>query len=152
MIIRGNTVGTPTAKPDWNETNPNRAGYICNKPDIPSMIAEELENNGVYTGGDLDAFDSDVLCGRLSINDGEGDVVGMRKGEFDSIELIGWESDTVRLVNVAPGVNDTDAVNKWQLSLVSNFADSLEEQMGDIEAALDAIITMQNALIGGDAV
>ena len=152
MIIRGTTVGTPTAKPDWNETNPNRAGYICNKPDIPTMIAEELENNGVYTGGDLDAFGSDVLCGSLTINDDAGDMVSMRKGEFDSIELVGWESDTVRLVNVAPGVNDTDAVNKWQLDLVGNLADRLDEEMGDIETALDAILAVQNALIGGDAV
>lgn len=71
MIIRGTTVGTPTAKPDWNETNPNRAGYICNKPDIDSLIA---------------------------------------------------------------------------------WVDRLDEQMGDIENALDDILAVQNALIGGDSV
>ena len=33
-IIRGNTVGTTMPQPDWNQTDPNAADYIRNKPDI----------------------------------------------------------------------------------------------------------------------
>lgn len=32
--IRGNTVGTSMPRPDWNQTDPSKADYIKNKPDI----------------------------------------------------------------------------------------------------------------------
>lgn len=34
MKIRGNTVGTTMPRPDWNQTNPAKADYIKNKPDL----------------------------------------------------------------------------------------------------------------------
>ena len=43
MKIRGNTVGTPMAVPDWNQTNPNKADYIKNKPEdrlLPEAYGE----------------------------------------------------------------------------------------------------------------
>lgn len=36
--IIGVTVGTPVPQSDWNQTNPNRADYIKNKPDLDSMF------------------------------------------------------------------------------------------------------------------
>ena len=33
-IIMGNTTVTPMAVPDWNQTDPRKADYIKNKPDI----------------------------------------------------------------------------------------------------------------------
>lgn len=33
-IIKGNTVGTPMPRSDWNETNPKKASYIKNKPTV----------------------------------------------------------------------------------------------------------------------
>lgn len=36
--IIGNTTATPMAIPDWNQTNPAKADYIKNKPDIQGLI------------------------------------------------------------------------------------------------------------------
>lgn len=32
MSIKGNTVGTPTPRPNWEQTDPRKADYIVNKP------------------------------------------------------------------------------------------------------------------------
>lgn len=34
MIIRGTTVGTPSLRPDWKQTDPRKSDYIRNKPDL----------------------------------------------------------------------------------------------------------------------
>ena len=44
MKIRGNTVSTPMVVPDWNQTNPNKADYIKNKPEdriLPEVTEED---------------------------------------------------------------------------------------------------------------
>lgn len=38
MKIRGNTVGTTMPRPDWKQTDPRKADYIFNKPDIEGMM------------------------------------------------------------------------------------------------------------------
>lgn len=44
------------------------------------------------------------------------------------------------------------ALNAWTMADTANMkADELLGQMGDVDAALDSILTIQNALIGGDA-
>ena len=59
MKIRGNTVGTPTPRPDWNQTDPKKANYIANKPDLSKLETDvsklgqritELESN-IWTAG-----------------------------------------------------------------------------------------------------
>lgn len=45
--IRGNTVGTSMPRPDWNQTDPSKADYIQNKPDIDAIV-----NAGVLTATD----------------------------------------------------------------------------------------------------
>ena len=47
MKIRGNTVGTTTPRPDWDQANPNRADYILNKPDVPVVTEDD---NGKIIG------------------------------------------------------------------------------------------------------
>lgn len=42
MKIRGNTVGTPMKRPDFNQTNPKKSDYIKNNP-IPVELTEEDE-------------------------------------------------------------------------------------------------------------
>ena len=44
MKIQGNTVGTPIPVPDWNQTNPNKADYIKNKP--TDYILSQGEKDG----------------------------------------------------------------------------------------------------------
>lgn len=36
--VRGNTVGTTTPNPDWNQEDPGQADYIANKPSVPNPI------------------------------------------------------------------------------------------------------------------
>lgn len=38
MIIKGNTVGTPMPRTDWNQTNPNKADYLKGRDDIEKLI------------------------------------------------------------------------------------------------------------------
>ena len=40
MKIRGNTVGTPMRRPDFNQDNPKRSDYIHNNP-IPRVTKQD---------------------------------------------------------------------------------------------------------------
>lgn len=40
MKIRGNTIGTTTPRPDWNQSNPKRADYILNKPENADIVCD----------------------------------------------------------------------------------------------------------------
>lgn len=52
MKIRGNTVGTTMPRPDWNQTDPKKADYISNKPDV-SAIPGVRASNGAETFNDI---------------------------------------------------------------------------------------------------
>ena len=47
MIIKGNTVGTPTPRTNWNQDDPNKADYLKGKEDLQSQIsnAQAAANN-----------------------------------------------------------------------------------------------------------
>lgn len=51
--IIGNTTATPNPKPDWLQTDPAKADYIKNKPEILTEddVIEIIENNGGVGGG-----------------------------------------------------------------------------------------------------
>lgn len=40
--IRGNTVGTPAPRSDWNQTDPRKADYIANKPNAVLYTSQNL--------------------------------------------------------------------------------------------------------------
>lgn len=40
MIIKGNTVGTPAPRTDWNETNPKKSTYLKGKEDLDKKIQD----------------------------------------------------------------------------------------------------------------
>ena len=40
--IIGNTTATPNPRPDWNQEDETKADYIKNKPDVESLIAQQL--------------------------------------------------------------------------------------------------------------
>ena len=48
MKIKGNTIGTTMPRSDWNQTNPNRADYIKNKPIVEGLKAID-NGNGIVT-------------------------------------------------------------------------------------------------------
>lgn len=39
--IRGNTVGTTMPRPDWNQTDPTKANFIKNKPDLSNFLTRD---------------------------------------------------------------------------------------------------------------
>ena len=140
MKIRGNTVGTPMAKPDWNETNPNRAGYIFNKPgetDL-NMGGHSITNVGSLQSQSIDVKDLFVIG-----EDGETGAGLSPEGYEDGYAVLtfyGIEGDEyTRLRYVAPGKLEYDAVNLGQLN----------NAVGNIETALDSILSIQEQLIGG---
>ena len=45
--IIGVTVGTPVPQSDWNQTDPNRADYIKNKPDVANALKGYAEGNPI---------------------------------------------------------------------------------------------------------
>ena len=66
MKIRGNTVGTTTPRPDWEQTDPRKADYIKNKPDIKnggSRAFQKLIDYTVPEGETLGVgvYSSDVI-------------------------------------------------------------------------------------------
>ena len=58
MKIRGNTVGTPMKRPDFNQTNPKKSDYIKNNPIPPITEADEgkivMVVGGAYVLGSAD--------------------------------------------------------------------------------------------------
>lgn len=107
MKIRGNTVGTPMPRPDWNQTNPRAADYILNKPTILESLtaitdAAELSgiHNSYYRG----------KCLGNSVTDEQWTSIG--DGTFDDM-YIGdyWEIGGVRYRVAAFNYYSGDAVN-----------------------------------------
>lgn len=49
--IIGNTIATPNPRPDWNQTDENKADYIKNKPDI-AALQDGLDNH-THTKADV---------------------------------------------------------------------------------------------------
>lgn len=57
MKIKGNTVGTPMPRSDWEQTNPKKADYIHNKPKIPTKTSDLTNDSGFLTQHqDLSAY------------------------------------------------------------------------------------------------
>lgn len=94
---------------------------------------------------------------QLLIGDGESDsgftVTHMGRHDGDDAQVAEFAGvvgdEPVRLRNVAPGVQDRDAVNMEQFDKAVGDIDSA---LGDIDSALDAIIAIQEGLISGGSV
>lgn len=116
--IRGNTVGTSMPRPDWNQTDPTKADYIKNKPDISGG-----------SGGGGTVGDSDInMNGHNIDNIGKLEIAGRVSGVYDisiyhsgvdrSKPILSFSDGAINNVilhGIAPGEQDTDAVNKAQL-------------------------------------
>ena len=49
--IIGGTATSSMLVPDWNQTNPNRADYIKNKPDVANALKGSAEGNPIRLDG-----------------------------------------------------------------------------------------------------
>lgn len=41
--IIGNTTATPTPRSDWNQTDPKKADFILNKPNIEALLDDKAD-------------------------------------------------------------------------------------------------------------
>ena len=163
--IRGNTVGTSMPRPDWNQTDPTKADYIKNKPDLPGgsgggsaegvvlYTAQTLnddqkkqarKNIGAIGNGQTINLGHNVLNGvsRIFMQHSEDDdrPVEIRKAASeDRIYLSSiYHDDGAFLGGLRAGEADGDAVNVAQLNAA----------VGAIDTALDSIIAIQAELRG----
>lgn len=162
--IRGNTVGTTMPRPDWNQTDPTKADYIKNKPDISGGGGSgggTVSNAVLYTAQDLNDDQKEQArknigaignnlggkaltdVGKLQLGLGMDTYVDMSTRTASDGESV-WVlfqtlfGNKVILHNIGPGTDDTDAVNVAQLNAA----------VGAIDTALDRIIAIQDELIG----
>ena len=132
MKIRGNTVGTTTPRPDWDQTNPNRADYIKNKPNV----VEQVEYSG-----NVRQLGSDGKCvGEVYAVLYNGEQSTLPVSNQSTPWTLPWRDQYANFYVGAP-VFGVHAANK-------QYVDDL---VGNIETALDSIIAIQESLIGGVA-
>lgn len=124
MKIRGNTVGTTMPRPDWNQSNPRKADFILNKPDAVLFAAQSLtEAQKDQARANIDAVSNSMFSG--------------------------FSSDLDQRTS-----NNTNAINGINLTLdgINDDIAAINDDMGNIDSALDAIIAMQESIIGGESV
>lgn len=144
MKIQGNTVGTPMPVADWNQTNPRKADYIKNKPDVclknpkytatPTTLAKVISSAeagatiqlsaGEY--GRLDLIGVDAYPEGLTIVGGEGVTmagVSITSG-VDSIVAYGGSADIASFI-LPKGLTFRDLTLSDNFSLRNGVVDNL---------------------------
>lgn len=113
MKIKGNTVGTPMARPDWDQNNPLRADFIKNKPDL-----NKKQNKLAWaTDEDIDAmFDGSY--------EGEENETPEGGGDFPSGEP-GADGKSAYEIAVEHGFEGTE--EEWLESLKGEKGDPGEQ-------------------------
>ena len=96
MIIRGNTVGTPMAVPDFNQENPRRADYIKNRPldRLLPVVSEEdndkllLVKDGAWVITNVSEFKGEDVTCFVSISKIYPSIEAMNSGyDTDGVEI-----------------------------------------------------------------
>ena len=128
MKIRGNTVGTPMPRSDWNQSNPKKADYIFNKPEFPDVISCEASgvNIKVFDSAarpfhKLSVYGKSVQNGTPSpdepvdfLNIGASGVIklyltGKNMARFDEVKLGYW--------NINNGKLETDSTSRNSIKI-----------------------------------
>lgn len=166
MKIRGNTIVTPVPKPDWNQTDPTKADYIKNKPDLSNIGTQDVVNawydiyENRYNGNFAElriAFQSGKTV-MLSANDPVGGKVSYYCVVYTPADFGGYGQDELHFCAVGYAYIETMILledgtihnNYNNLYGMKTDIDNMKNDMGDIESALDSIIAIQNSLIGGE--
>lgn len=150
--IIGGPASSSMLVPDWNQNNPNRADYIKNKPDVANPI------KGVAV---VDSQHYDITIDDFSPIKQELTIKCTRYGGGNHAALIVMDDDQ-NGTTLYPDEDgycrgffaDGKPLTFWQDigDFQIEYNKDTNKTMGDIESALDAIIAMQNQLIGGDSV
>lgn len=175
MKIRGNTIVTPVPKPDWNQTDPTKADYIKNKPDIsnvgtPDVYAAEYHYLSLYlTKGKfnemVDAFRFENKVVTLSSNNPVDNRLCFYCIYYDTgyesqehLEFEGFEYGEKTTLFLYPDGSITKEKGGVSVELDTTLsvegkaadAKAVGDAIGNVESALDGIIEIQNSLIGGE--
>ena len=78
MKIKGNTVGTPMLRPDWNQTDPKKSDYIYNKPDV-----QPGEGKASVQGG----IDNRAIS-EATLTHGKWNFVGLKGYYYSNIDFV----------------------------------------------------------------
>ena len=162
--IRGNTVGTTMPRPNWNQTDRTKADYILKKPENFDVYAAWFDCLEHYiTEGSFDemvsAFDSGKIVTLSTVNpiggvscyycvnytpggfyEYDGDILKFQLAGDDWVECLIVES------------NGKITITGTDLTVMKNDINGVKKDLKDLDTALDAIIEIQNSLIGGDGV
>lgn len=154
MKIRGNTVGTPMKRPDFNQTNPKKSDYILNNP-IPQVTEKD-------EGKILQVKDGKWSAVEDTGAKAEGDYVPRLASTTDNLVyverskdrgVIGYKLSPQAIAYGIPERTPTGAILVPETPATDNEAvpkKYVDDIVGDVEATLDSIISMQESLIGGD--
>lgn len=152
--IIGGTATSSMLVPDWNQTNPNRADYIKNKPDVANPIkgvAVVLNSAGYVSINDFSPFRQEltIKCTRYE-EDGSAVLKAINP---DSKVFDFFEPDKDGYIRgfYVSGESEEFFCRSEHGDFQIEYNKDTNKAMGDVEAALDAIIAMQNQLIGGDS-
>ena len=143
--IMGAVVGLPSPRSDWNQTDERKADYIKNKPEIvPVEVFSDVYFNRIPA---LETYKADKSYVDVKVADkvDKSYVDEQLKTKVDNAEYQEFKDGTADIVMqiLSTEIPQLDA-RKADKTYV-------DEQIGDIETALDGIIAIQNSLLGGDS-
>jgi hypothetical protein len=147
--IRGNTVGTSMPRPDWNQTDPTKADYIKNKPDISGGGGSgggTVSNAVLYTAQYLN--DDQKEQARKNINAvGKGEDINMYGAAVKHTGLVQFANTALTQLGAQIRYNDASSLNFCDYTGVGNVTlKGIEEG----KEANDAVNVAQlNAAIAG---
>ena len=171
--IIGNITATPYPRPDWNQTDETKADYIKNKPDIEaikSTIFKIITKEEVVAGINTRAYLSiDVSKGGYNsaymvVEEQDPDTGEWSRAyyhefydnyNFPDLDLsnatsLSDEEKNRILTNIgAASFTEVSTLSENYNNLVVEVW-QLQESLGDIDTALNTILTSLNTSIGGD--
>lgn len=143
--IMGAVVGLPSPRSDWNQTDERKADYIKNKPEIvPIEVFSDVHFNRIPA---LETYKADKsYVEELTADKVDKSYVDEQlKTKVDDAYYQEFKDVTENTVSHIVSVKIPQLEeNKADITYV-------DEQIGDIETALDGIIAIQNSLLGGDS-
>ena len=167
MKIRGNTVGTPMKRPDFNQTNPKKSDYILNNPIPPITEADEGKivrvSGGKYAlepipEGDISIEDCSLALSlnnstyvmTVALKDKDEKVVSQDSVDLplESVVVSGrYDANTKRVILT---LQDGSAVDFSVADLVDGLVSQTkhDQDIARIESALGSYITDIDTLIG----
>ncbi len=159
MKIRGNTVGTPMKRPDFNQTNPKKSDYIKNNP-IPNITENDegkivrvadgkytlvpmpiSEGEGSTANCTIDVeLDTSTFVITVSLKDAEGNVVSQDNVDLplESVVVGGDEKDGIVTLTLQNGNTITFDIGDLVDGLVSQTKH--DEDIAAVNARIDTKI------------